>query len=188
MSNVIEFKRERWCAGPVECFQCKHEWVGVWPEGLLHLYCPECDGPYGLPLDEQAPAEPADEPVAWIEHEWNGTGSRQLHFERRAPRLRDEVASPVWTPLYTKPSPSRKPIPEKIDPILRTAGSMKYHPSYVAGWNNCIDAMSNGAEARKPMTEAEMRKGSGEWAHLHNIFEEGIRFAEKHHGIGGNDE
>jgi hypothetical protein len=40
---------------------------------------------------------------------------------------------------------------------------------------------------RKPMTEEEMRKGSGEWAHLHNIFEEGIRYAEKHHGIGGND-
>ena len=39
---------------------------------------------------------------------------------------------------------------------------------------------------RKPMTEEEMRKGSGEWAHLHNIFEEGIRFAEKHHGIGAN--
>jgi hypothetical protein len=57
MSNVIEFKRERWCAGPVECFQCKHEWVGVWPEGLLHLYCPECDGPYGLPVDAQAPVK-----------------------------------------------------------------------------------------------------------------------------------
>ena len=42
--------------------------------------------------------------------------------------------------------------------------------------------------ARKPMTEEEMRKGSGEWAHLHNIFEEGIRFAEKHHGIGEDDE
>ena len=41
--------------------------------------------------------------------------------------------------------------------------------------------------ARKPMTEEEMRKGSGEWAHLHNIFEEGIRYAEKHHGIGGDD-
>lgn len=41
----------------------------------------------------------------------------------------------------------------------------------------------------KPMTEEDdMRKGSGEWAHLHNIFEEGIRFAEKFHGIGGGDE
>ena len=40
---------------------------------------------------------------------------------------------------------------------------------------------------RKPMTEEEMRKGSGEWAHLHNIFEEGIRYAEKHHGIGVDD-
>lgn len=126
MSNVIEFKRERWCAGPVECFQCKHEWVGVWPEGLLHLYCPECDGPYGLPLDEQTSAEPADEPVAWLEHEWNGTGSRQLHFERRAPRLRDEVASPVWTPLYTRPEPAaRKPMTEEeIDEAIGGIGNL----------------------------------------------------------------
>jgi len=42
--------------------------------------------------------------------------------------------------------------------------------------------------ARTPMTEEEMRKGSGEWAHLHNIFEEGVRFAEKHHEIGGGDD
>lgn len=41
--------------------------------------------------------------------------------------------------------------------------------------------------ARKPMTEEEMIKGSGEWAHLHNIFEEGVRFAEKHHGITGEE-
>jgi hypothetical protein len=58
MSNVIEFKREKWCAGSVKCFQCKHEWVAVWPEGLLHLYCPECDGPHGLPLDEPRPSRP----------------------------------------------------------------------------------------------------------------------------------
>ncbi len=127
MSNVIEFKRERWCAGPVECFQCKHEWVGVWPEGLLHLYCPECDGPYGLPLDKQAAAEPEADPVAWIEHEWNGTGSRQLHFERRAPLLRDEVTSPVWTPLYTRPEPAaRKPMTE--EEILETARD-HYNPN-----------------------------------------------------------
>lgn len=69
MSNVIEFKRERWCAGPVECFQCKHEWVGVWPEGLLHLYCPKCDGPYGLPLDEQTPAEPEAETIETLKAE-----------------------------------------------------------------------------------------------------------------------
>ena len=92
MSNVIEFKRERWCAGPVECFQCKHEWVGVWPEGLLHLYCPECDGPYGLPLDEQAPAEPEAEPVGSI-------------------CLRDETGLFSYVPVYLhppRPEPARK--------------------------------------------------------------------------------
>jgi hypothetical protein len=94
-------------------------------------------------------------------------------------------------PLYLhppRPDPARKPLPEKIDPILRILGSMRCSPSYVAGWNNCIDAMSNGAEARKPMTHEEIIQGvtvdtsddfhAGYWA--------GVRFAEKHHGIGVN--
>ena len=54
-------------------------------------------------------------------------------------------------------------------------------------WTGWIPLYTRPEPARKPMTEEEMRKGSGEWAHLHNIFEEGIRFAEKHHGIGGDD-
>ena len=49
------------------------------------------------------------EPVAWIEHEWSGSGLRHLHFERHAPTVRDEVVRPVWTPLYPRPQP-RQPL------------------------------------------------------------------------------
>ena len=49
-------------------------------------------------------------PVAWIEHEWSGSGLRHLHFERREQSLRDEVVNPIWTPLYTHPQPKRKPL------------------------------------------------------------------------------
>ena len=55
------------------------------------------------------PQQPAPEPVAWVEHEWSGTGSRKLHFEKRDPTVRDEVVNPVWTPLYTDP-PKRQPL------------------------------------------------------------------------------
>jgi hypothetical protein len=47
------------------------------------------------------------EPVAWIEHEWSGSGLRHLHFERREQSLRDEVVNPIWTPLYINPQPKR---------------------------------------------------------------------------------
>ena len=57
---------------------------------------------------QAALAEPI-EPVAWIEHEWAGTGLRKLHFEKRDPTVRDEVVNPVWMPLYTAP-PQRKPL------------------------------------------------------------------------------
>ena len=52
------------------------------------------------------------EPVAWIEHEWSGTGLRHLHFERREPTVRDEVVCPVWTPLYTRPQ-EREPLTDE---------------------------------------------------------------------------
>ena len=45
-------------------------------------------------------AQPEQEPVAWIEHEWSGTGVTHFHFDQRKPTLRDEVLNPVWTPLY----------------------------------------------------------------------------------------
>ena len=57
------------------------------------------------------------EPVAWIEHEWSGSGLRHLHFERPAPTVRDEVVRPVWTPLYTHPQPRQPLTDEQIDKI-----------------------------------------------------------------------
>lgn len=54
-------------------------------------------------LEAQPPVQ--QEPVAWIEHEWSGTGLRHLHFEKREPTVREEVVNPVWTPLYTMPHP-----------------------------------------------------------------------------------
>ena len=44
------------------------------------------------------------EPVAWIEHELQGTGLRHLHFERRPNTLRDDVVAPVWTALIARPA------------------------------------------------------------------------------------
>ena len=58
----------------------------------------------------QSQPQGEQEPVAWIEHEWSGSGLRHLHFERPAPTVRDEVVRPVWTPLYTHPQPKRQPL------------------------------------------------------------------------------
>ena len=70
-----------------------------------------------------APQQPVQqEPVAWIEHEWSGTGLRHLHFEKREPMVRDEVVNPVWTPLYTAPPQRQLLTDEQIwadDGIMR---------------------------------------------------------------------
>ncbi len=55
-------------------------------------------------------AEQPAQPVAWIEHEWSGSGLRHLHFDRREPSVRDEVMRPVWMPLYTHPQPAQQPL------------------------------------------------------------------------------
>jgi hypothetical protein len=72
--------------------------------------------PAAQPATEESsatqPAQPApvQEPVAWIEHEWSGSGLRHLHFERREQSVRDEVMNPIWTPLYTTP-PAQPAVP-----------------------------------------------------------------------------
>jgi hypothetical protein len=123
------------------------------------------------------PSDDAEEPVAQV----SMTNSSKAYVT--APNI------PPGTLLYRhppRPEPARKLLPEKIDPILRTVGSMRYSPNYVAGWNNCIDAMSNGAEARKPMTKEEIYEEFGEWDtdFMKGVIS-GIRYAEKHHRIPG---
>lgn len=49
------------------------------------------------------------EPVAWCEHEFQGTGPRYLHFERRPSGPRDDVVAPVWTALIARPAPAAAP-------------------------------------------------------------------------------
>lgn len=51
----------------------------------------------------------AQPPVAWIEHELQGTGQQHLHFTRRPNQLRDDVIAPVWTELITRPAQACKP-------------------------------------------------------------------------------
>ena len=73
------------------------------------------------PLREAlAQPQPVQEPVAWIEREWGGSGLKHLHFERREPSVRDEVMNPVWTPLYT--SPQAQPLSdERLCEAMRKA-------------------------------------------------------------------
>jgi hypothetical protein len=84
------------------------------------------------------------EPVAWIEHEWSGTGSRELHFERRVPSLRDEVVRPVWTPLYTAP-PS-------VEAATSDEEMTKFANGYLAGYE---DAKEKAAKVSEELTPTD---------------------------------
>jgi hypothetical protein len=81
----------------------------------------------------KALAKPEQEPVAWVEHEWSGTGVTHLHFDRRKPTLRDEVLNPVWTPLYTAP-------PRKEWVSLSDAEEIELDEKYGDDFNAYIDA------------------------------------------------
>lgn len=68
----------------------------------------------------------AQPPVAWIEHELQGTGLRHLHFERRPNTLRDDVVAPVWTELIARPTQAAalelEPTGWKVVPVDPTPG------------------------------------------------------------------
>jgi hypothetical protein len=82
------------------------------PSPEVVAYLAKWNRPAWVPIYTTPPAQPApvQEPVAWIEHEWSGSGLRHLHFERREQSVRDEVMNPIWTPLYTTP-PAAQPAP-----------------------------------------------------------------------------
>jgi hypothetical protein len=66
------------------------------------------------------------EPVAWIEHEWSGSGLKRLHFERRDPTVRDEVVCPIWTPLYAAPQPKAEQEPVgTYEEVMQTMRSLQ---------------------------------------------------------------
>lgn len=73
-------------------------------------------------------AQAQGEPVAWIRHDWCGSGERILTFDGppHPKPIRDEVVNPVWTPLYTAPPPAAQPVrqpltDEQIKAIVREA-------------------------------------------------------------------
>ena len=83
-------------------------------------------------------AQPEQEPVAWIEQEWSGSGLRHLHFERREPTVRDEVMNPVWTPLYTTP-PKRKPLNDEMRKQMKEScdsDNMEMRGAFIDGWTS----------------------------------------------------
>ena len=83
-------------------------------------------------------AQPEQEPVAWIEQEWSGSGLRHLHFERREPTVRDEVMNPVWTPLYTTP-PQRKPLNDEMRKQMKEScdsDNMEMRGAFIDGWTS----------------------------------------------------
>ena len=109
-------------------------------------------------------------------------------YTRPEPKVIAEIATATFNPKMQDPRRE----PEENDPVAWVEVKDTYEGPYEF---HGLELLPPGKRylytrpepaIRKPMTEEEMRKGSGEWAHLHNIFEEGIRFAEKHHGIDGN--
>jgi hypothetical protein len=92
------------------------EWPHVW--GCRANAFGECDKGCIAP---QPKAEPQG-PVAWIEHEWSGSGLKHLHFERRDPTVRDEVVCPIWTPLYAAPQPRRRLTDQEIKDVFFDMG------------------------------------------------------------------
>ncbi len=96
-------------------------------------------------------------PVAWIEHEWSGTGLRKLHFERHDPTVRDEVVNPIWTPLYTIPK-KRKPITSTNQPYgWFYKGHFHHHdPSDWADQNFPIIELYSYQKQNKQLTSEEI--------------------------------
>jgi hypothetical protein len=92
-------------------------------------------------LEVQRNKQPEQEPVAWIEHEWSGTGLRHLQWDRRKPTLRDEVLNPLWTPLYTAP-PKREWLSLTDDEIYEVANGkgIRWGENYHANFARAIEA------------------------------------------------
>ena len=138
-------------------------------------------GDVGLYLHPPKPAEPEAEPVAWIKRQYAGTGTVLTSIFY--------CPEPGAIPLYTKPA----------EPEAETIETLKAENFKLAS-GQCTEEGPWGDEggtpyckyaARKPMTAKEMLKGIDADTYPYEevlAFVTGIRFAEKHHLIGGADE
>lgn len=57
---------------------------------------------------KEAQQQPA---VAWMIHEYQGTGEKRLQFQPHIPSIRDAVTGPIVTALYARPVPSAPAVP-----------------------------------------------------------------------------
>lgn len=56
---------------------------------------------------EKALKEAQEQPaVAWMIHEYQGTGEKRLQFQPHIPSIRDAVTGPIVTALYARPAPA----------------------------------------------------------------------------------
>ncbi len=56
---------------------------------------------------EKALKEAQEQPaVAWMIHEYQGTGEKRLQFQPHIPSIRDDVTGPIVTALYARPVPA----------------------------------------------------------------------------------
>lgn len=65
--------------------------------------------------------EQEQEPVAYMIHEYQGTGEKRLQFQPHIPSIRDDVTGPVVTALYARPVPAAPAVavPEEWREVLR---------------------------------------------------------------------
>jgi len=61
------------------------------------------------------------EPVAYMIHEYQGTGEKRLQFQPHIPSIRDDVTGPIVTALYARPVPAAPAVaaPEMTDDALK---------------------------------------------------------------------
>ena len=121
------------------------------------------------------PSDDAEEPV-FIRPD-------HLALARKSPFLCQvgPVQVADFIPLYTRPEPARKPMTEDAEDEAFNIAS-KY-----AAWLETENRMLR--EARKPITKREMLTWYDELRPKSVAdFVLGVRFAEKHHGIGEDDE
>jgi hypothetical protein len=106
----------------------------------------------------------------------------------------DEGGTPYCK--YARPEPEAEPVGYAVKMIPRGLHFIGFVGEEETdeeieeyGWDQIVPLYTNPSPARKPMTEEEIDEEleTNEY-YCAKSFADGVRFAEKHHGIGGDDE